>query len=420
MNLILCPVKILTSLAVSEWSKLVTKNCILVTGMISLEYDYKTWQLLRSIFVDLIEVENYAESDLLTYQVFQISKKYNLQKIIPLSEKDISRAAYLREKLGIQGANIIDVTPFRNKWIMKKLASNKGINVAKMYPIYNTADFFEAINKKIFPFIIKPVSGRGSENTFKISDEAEACKFIKTSNTLSEDNAEVQFLLEEYLDGEMYHIDGLMLNKKIETIGVSQYINNCLQFLEGSYLGSITLNQNSKLKEELQNFADNLLTNVYTPPSNNIFHIEVFVLPSGIIYLCEVAIRVGGNGIKNEILYTQGKDILFDFLNYEINGQLPVQCIESSKIKIFNNIGRLLIPPPVQSATLLSIPLICPFSWVISYHQHGILNSTYQKMKLSNNEIASFLFHGTNEADLIEKTGQLYQWFKHHTKWEML
>lgn len=60
-----------------------------------------------------------------------LAKEYRITHVIAHHEADVALAAQLRERLGLDGAWSADITPFRDKVLMKQLAQQAGIEVAR-------------------------------------------------------------------------------------------------------------------------------------------------------------------------------------------------------------------------------------------------------------------------------------------------
>jgi hypothetical protein len=222
-------------------------------------------------------------------------------------------------------------------------------------------------------------------------------------------------LAEAYIHAEIYHIDGLQVDNKIKTISVSKYVNNCLSFVGGTYLGSYTLDKANPLRNTLIDFATHLIQEVYPFYKNALFHIEVFVDAHHHISLCEVACRIGGNGINDEVKLQQGIDIKMGFIKAEcgiVNHQAFSDTLTLQPIA-----GRLLVPP--KAAKLLDFPQTCEIPGVIKYQFRGQKGNLYQKMAMSNDEIVNFLITSSSEKEMCEKIAQLVDWSDQHIRWDV-
>jgi biotin carboxylase len=296
---------------------------------------------------------------------------------------------------------------------MKQLASSRGVPVPKFKKIANTIELLDFIQEVNYPIVVKPLAARGSSNTYVVRDET-SLDLLLENGLISATDRVPDILAEEFINGDIYHLDGIIINGGLELTSISRYINNCLQFVNGSFLGSITLEDCNPLKHKLLAFAKSILMTHFPTPANTLFHIEVFVTKSE-IFLCEAASRLGGGGINDEIKLAYGIDIKQEFIKS--------QCVEDYNRTVFSNsnmkcvAARLLIPPK-ESHILRKIPDKCDFPWVLCYTPTGVVGKKYSKMKLSNEEVAHFLIMAETEEQALTRIQQLYDWFNLNSSWE--
>lgn len=409
MIILLAPEKIITSTSIDQWAELKQYDIVLFTSQSDRYSDY----LARfNVFKQIEYFENYALNDLVEFKLYEYADKFKISNIISMTETDILRAAVVREKLKLEGSLPGSVIQFRDKIIMKEIARTSGINTPRFKRIKYTTDLLDFIDEVGYPIIIKPILGRGSFNTFSILNQSDLKKHLK-NGFISNTSRYTDLLAEEYIDANIYHIDGLQLEYKIQTISVSRYINNCLSFVNGSYLGSYTLAFNNALRNELINFSTKLLGQAFQLPKNSLFHIEVFVENNGKISLCEIAARIGGNGINDEVRLQQGIDIKMEYIKAECRSQFESPEYNKSVHPVA---GRLLIPP--KEGQLLSIPDFCNMEGVIRYENRGFPQKKYKKMSMSNDEIANFLLVSSGEEEINEKIKLLVSWFDQKVIWQ--
>lgn len=415
MYLLLAPEKIITSTAEENWINSGSKNIILLTAGDNIEYVelMKKWN--GSIFKHIECFKKYASNDFISLRAIELAEQYKISKIIPMSEADILRAANLRKKLGLPGQDLESAILFRNKIQMKLHAKRHGIKIPRFKCIKDSVDIINFIEEVGYPVIVKPIMGRGSLSTFIISNKNELCEKLK-EGFISDTCRYTDLLAEEFIEGEVYHLDGLYLNNQLNVISVSKYINNCLAFVNGNFLGSYTLSDSNPLKLKLINFGRTLLESVFVLPTNSLFHIEVFVDKNNEITLCEIACRLGGNGINDEVMMQQGVDIKMGFIRaecrYEGTDPTPFLSLRA------NISARVLIPP--NTGKLLNIPMECNLDGVLRYQSKGSIGNWYKKMQMSNDEIANFLLGGETEAEIHEKISAVTNWFYQQVQWECL
>src|SRR3990167_8161144 len=250
MHLLLAPEKVITSTLKETWIKSGSKNMILFTAGDNQSYCDLMQDWNGKIFKHIEFFKNYATNDLIGLRATELAKQYKISRIIPMAEADILRAANLREKLGVEGQSIENAILFRDKIAMKRYAQRYDIAVPKFKCIKDTVDIINFIEEVGYPIVIKPIMGRGSLNTLVIKNELELCDLLN-SGLISDTSRYSDLLAEEFIESEIYHLDGLQLNGKVTVMSVAKYINNCLAFFNRAYLGSYTLSSDNHLKNKL-------------------------------------------------------------------------------------------------------------------------------------------------------------------------
>ena len=62
---------------------------------------------------------------------------------------------------------------------MKKNLISKGISVPKFCEVNNFLDLIKFVDENKYPFVLKPISGAATRNTFLIKNEEDLNNFIK-------------------------------------------------------------------------------------------------------------------------------------------------------------------------------------------------------------------------------------------------
>lgn len=113
---------------------------------------------------------------------------------------------------------------------------------------------------------------------------------------------------EEFIDGVVFHIDGLTKNKKVLVCWPSQYVNQCISCLDGSWFGSYLLSPNDHRLQKLIDFASSVIEGM-PDTSGSAFHLEVFMRGETIIFL-EIASRPAEPLIRKIWLTNFGIDLV--------------------------------------------------------------------------------------------------------------
>lgn len=409
MIILLAPEKLILSTTKEQWYPFKSKDIVLFTSYSVMNIDYlKNWQ---DIFRTIEFFENYPSNDTVELKLIEYIKQYDVENIIPMTEVDILRVCAAKEKFGIMGQAYNDAVLFRDKIAMKQHADKHNISVPYYKRIRNVIDLTDFIGQVDFPIIVKPILGRGSLKTLCLTNESELFQVLD-QGLISNTSRYPDLLAEQYIDGDIYHVDGLQLNHNVEILNISKYVNNCLSFVNGAYLGSYTLAIDNPLRNKVTTFANQILDS-FPLYRNSLFHIEVFVDRNQNIFLCEIACRLGGNGINDEVKLQQGVDIKLEYIKAEC-------CIDTQFTKLYHDqkiSGRLLIPP--KEGKLISFPKSCDMPGVINYQIRGKEGKDYKKMQMSNDEIANFLLLGQSEDEMNENMMQLVNWFDKEVIWQI-
>ncbi|MEK5071624.1 ATP-grasp domain-containing protein [Sporosarcina sp. FSL K6-1508] len=335
----------------------------------------------------------------------ELHSKYNFKRIISFSETDLIRAAMLRELLGVHGQNVKSAKAFRDKVFMKQILKEKGIRVPKFKKVEHPADLLNFCTENGFPVVYKPVDGAGSENT-EILYTWEDVKHALISTAFK------PFQVEEFIEGDMYHIDGLWNNEKIEFLVASKYINGCLAYKEDKYLGSFILDEDNILHNRLLKYTSEVMEALPSPPACPI-HAEVFVTPEGKLYLCEIASRAGGA----RVVETINRLFNFHILKEATLAQCSINYIQKEKKRShLNSAGWALVPP--KNGMLKKMPASIEHEKVIEFLCNAKVGDRFNNASKSVDHILSVIVCGQNENEVEKNINESVSWLNENTLWE--
>ncbi|MER5887921.1 hypothetical protein ABT160_29235 [Streptomyces sp. NPDC001941] len=209
------------------------------------------------------------------------SREDGYDKVLSLSEFAMMEAWHVRRHLGLPGPDLLQVEQVRDKVAMKAALAGSTIRHPR----------FVAAPPSCGPLpwsgrtVLKPRQGASSEGVGVYDTAREA---LSAYRRLADPR---DFQLEEYVDGEILHADGLVSDGELVHLVVSRYITKPVDFVAGSPLGSYQLPHSdahfafaARVVEEL-GIAEGCL------------HLEMFETGGGELVFLEVANRVGGAGV---------------------------------------------------------------------------------------------------------------------------
>lgn len=351
--------------------------------------------------------DNYDDNSNVELRAIELYEKYRYHTVIALKEVDILRAAKIRDWFHLQGQRTNSAEQYRDKVLMKEVAQSKGIPVAPFRRIHSSFDLIQFVQTYDFPVVIKPVFGRGSTGTFVLEDKAAFTQFISKGIPL-------ELAVEKFVEGEVYHVDGIVQEGEIVFISAAKYYDAPIQFHTTSYQGAFLLTPTSEIAQRLVAKTKKLIR-VLDTPAYTTFHAEWFHTPDDRIVLVEIASRTGGGRIAQMNAHA--------FDTHLLEASVRLQCGKSVKVPPLKKqqhpdtlAAWVTIPP--HKGTLRSLPTDAPPPFVVEYIVNGKIGHNYHDPVSQVDNIATLVVEGENEEVLQKRVQVAYEWFARSTTWE--
>ena len=140
-----------------------------------------------------------------------------LDRIECLWEPGMMLAAQLREALGLPGLQPEETVAFRDKGTMKEVLDRAGLRTPR-YRRATSPEEIEAAAEAIgYPLIIKPISGAGSADTFRVDDGEELQRVLPQVRHVAE------LSVEEFIEGEEFTYDTICAGGKVLYDNIAWY-----------------------------------------------------------------------------------------------------------------------------------------------------------------------------------------------------
>ena len=260
-----------------------------------------------------------------------------LAGIVGPSEFDLLTAARLGETLAVPGWSTDHVLRFRDKTVMKRLMRLAGVRAPRYLAVTAEADPAALAAELGLPLVVKPVDGAASRGVVVVHTEREIADALAQIPPGGSD-----YEAEEFVEGPIYHLDGVRYEGRFHFISPSAYVNTCLDYALGLPMGSVLLDP-GPLRTQLTGFAAEALDALGL--RDGPFHLEVIVTPAGEPVFLEVGLRPGGGGVPflNRDLF--GIDLFAEAFRSAV-GLEPLTS-EKELAGIEASGGWLLFPEPV-------------------------------------------------------------------------
>lgn len=408
----------LTSSPYHEWLKDSQEPIFLLVSQEKLNAFSESLEILpRHIYHSVRAIEHYDTSGEVELAVLDIAKHHTIRAIVAQAEFDIERAARLRAYLGIPGQDEDSARHFRNKIDMKKALQHAGLPIAPFAEVQNVHTLIDFTQQHGFPIIVKPQNGAGSFGVTMLSDQTEMAQFIVQGFTPSLD-IESNLMVEQFVDGPTYHVDGIVVQGKSYTIVPSCYHTESLDFKnnEGEATASYTLTKDNPLTARLKEFVQLVLDALPTPETTT-FHAEVFHTPDDRLVLCEIASRTGGARIGDalEIALSCNLNELWARQECGLETDVLLEQLEINSPKRPVTGWALISPKP---GLVKYVPSECDLPEVVDYNLNISAGCTLQAPQAATESIASFVFIADDEQHACRIIDEGRAWFNQHCEIE--
>ena len=376
-----------------------------------------SYQVDKSLLKDInqfIYFEKYNDDEELENLVIKLHQQEKFDLLIALSEKDILRVAKLRELLGIQGQNYFSALLYRDKYIMKQFAKIIGLNVPEFSTFSEPCELMEKVSKIGFPILIKPLSKSGSEGVQVLKNKEEYDAYLEKKSLWGENYDVEQFIL-----GDMYHVDGIVENNKLKFVSVSKYWNSLgksTTLMESTQNTTITfadftINKSDweflLLKGETKKFVEKSNFN------NGTIHAEFIISEKDKTpYFIEIASRTGGLMISDTIEKKYG--IIMNEVSFYLQvGQKLTYPLKNEP----ENFGFLTVFPQNKKLIEYDVSKIKQDLNVIDFYENHKIGKHYKSTEYMNH-IGIILFKGTSQENMKQKIQYLTRLIDSNIKWE--
>jgi biotin carboxylase len=263
-------------------------------------------------------VEDDASPEDYIRAITNIAGTQPITRIVGLDEFDVLTAAKAREHLQLEGISGSYGLRFRDKLRMRNLAEKIGVPCPKFTGAFNPQAITEYLEISKAPWIVKPRTEVAAFGIRKCETKEQvwaALKDLDSRHTWRDHPS--QFLIEEFIEGDVFHVDSIVENGKVVAAGVSQYGTPPFTVThEGGVFTTSIVPYKSKERKELEKLNKQLLKGFEY--ARGISHAEFLQSKAdGRFYLLEVACRVGGAYIANVLEQASGFNLWREWAKLE-------------------------------------------------------------------------------------------------------
>jgi biotin carboxylase len=280
----------------------------------SKKLDSKPWpweSLDDTFYVQDDGHDNWNMDDVIAGLSF-VMRTRKIDRIVALDDFDVEKAALLRETFRISGMGQTTGRYFRDKLAMRIQAAEAGINVPAFSALFNDEEINAYIGRTSAPWLVKPRSEASATGIQKAHSAEQLWQIIHNLG-----DKRHHYLVEQFRPGDVYHVDALSFDQKVQFARVSRYLATPMEVAHGGgVFRSMTVEFGSKDDKALQKMNVEVMNAFGMNYSAS--HTEfIKCKDDGKFYFLETASRVGGANLAEMVEASSGINLWAEWAKLE-------------------------------------------------------------------------------------------------------
>jgi len=178
----------------------------------------------RESLDDLIAIPGKTSVQSYLAAAIHVARQRRVSRVVALEEYDIVTAAHIREHLCVPGMGTTTARCFQDKLAMRARARDRGLPQAEFVPLLNYEAIDEFMKRTSPPWMLKPRLGASAMGIRKLEEPESVWRAITELDAREAlTDTSVFHLLEQYIPGDVYHVDSLVEGGKIHFASVERY-----------------------------------------------------------------------------------------------------------------------------------------------------------------------------------------------------
>jgi biotin carboxylase len=250
-----------------------------------------------------------------------LARRESIDRIVPLDDFDLEKASALREHLRVPGMGDTTTRYFRDKLAMRMRAAEDGILVPSFVHVLNYDRVRDYMASTPPPWLIKPRFEASATGIRKLQTQNEFWSAIEQLG-----DRQSFHVLEQFVPGDIYHVDSIVTERDIVFAIASRYGNPPLDVAhQGGVFTTSTVRHGSEDEQLLLALNRDVLSAMGMV--RGVSHTEfIKAHDDGRFYFLETSARVGGANIAELVEAACGINLWAEWARIEIaRGEQPYQ-----------------------------------------------------------------------------------------------
>ncbi|MGF1427364.1 ATP-grasp domain-containing protein [Kitasatospora sp. LaBMicrA B282] len=237
-------------------------------------------------------------------------------------------------------ADVHRALAMRDKYVQKQAVRAAGIDTAGCAVLDDLGT--AGPPDLAFPLVLKPLDGGGVRDTRVLADAAALRAAAAAARAAG---ASGPWLLEEFVPGAEFKVDGLVRDGEIRLLSVSRYLQNLIEVRQGGLVAHVVLEPERHRELYAGVHAVAAAAFEALDHKDGVFHLEVFQHPQdGRIVFGECAARVGGGRTDEVVRRRHGVDLHAEWARWALG--LPAGEPVAPTVADGAAIGGMNLPAP--------------------------------------------------------------------------
>jgi biotin carboxylase len=261
------------------------------------------------------DVDKVWQMDDVIKSVSYVARTEQIDRIVPLDDFDLEKAAALREHLRVPGLGETTTRYFRDKLAMRMQAQEAGIRVPEFVHVLNHACLREYMARVPAPWLLKPRFEASATGIRKLNTPDELWPALENLG-----DRQSFHLLERYIPGDIYHVDSIVYDNDIQFSIANRYGAPPLDVAHGGGIFTTRTLPRGTAQEQALQAANRAVLRALRLP-RGVAHTEfIGSHQDGELYFLETAARVGGANIVELIEAATGINLWAEWAKIEVAG----------------------------------------------------------------------------------------------------
>lgn len=270
------------------------------------------WESIAEVFYMQEDEKGYWNNQDLINALAYLMRDHKIDRVIALDDFDVERVALIREEFRIPGMGQTTARHFRDKLAMRLKAREGGIRVPSFSSLFNNQDIQHFISGTPPPWVVKPRSEASATGIRKILTDHELWELLGQLG-----DQRHHYLIEQFLPGDVYHVDALSYQGKNLFARSSKYLNTPFEVAHaGGIFRTVTLDESSDEHVQLQELNQKLMQ-VFGMQHGASHSEYIRSYEDDQFYFLETSSRVGGAHIAEMIEAASGMNLWAEWAHIE-------------------------------------------------------------------------------------------------------